>query len=116
VLDETGVAPATDLQSISAGVNSVCAVRSAGVPWCWGENGLGELGHGPQGYFEYLPLPVIDRATARPLGPVSGISVGWSTTCVALASAEARCWGQNEGNIGDGTTVTRYWAEPVIDP
>ena len=116
VLDETGLVAAADLESIAAGMNSVCAVRTAGVAWCWGENGLGELGHGPQGSFEYLPLPVIDRPTVLPLGSVANISVGWDTACAALASGEGRCWGQNEGNIGDGTTLTRYWAEPVIAP
>ncbi|MBL8774365.1 MAG: hypothetical protein JNK12_00480 [Acidimicrobiales bacterium] len=116
VLDETGVAPATDIASIAAGVNSVCVVRSAGTAWCWGHNDLGELGHGTQNNFEPLAQPVVQRSTAAPLDGVSGISVGWNTACASLDSGEARCWGQNDGNIGDGTTFTRFWAERVIAP
>ncbi len=36
----------TDVLTVSAGNEHTCAVRTNGTAWCWGENGVGQLGDG----------------------------------------------------------------------
>jgi alpha-tubulin suppressor-like RCC1 family protein len=44
--------------SVSAGTNHVCGVTTAGVTYCWGSNGSGELGNGTNGFSSHRNFPV----------------------------------------------------------
>ena len=94
--------------AIATNISHSCALTNAGAVLCWGDNDFGQLGDGTQ----------FDRLTP---GPVSGlssgvtaISVGNSHSCALTTTGAVRCWGLNSnGQIGDGTTITRLTSVPV---
>ena len=92
----------------NGGANS-CAVRSSGQAVCWGDNYEGRLGDGTSIERRLEPGDVtgVDDATA--------ISAGGSHGCALRASGRIACWGSNRnGQLGDGTTITRSVALDVV--
>jgi len=87
---------------ISAGYSHTCAVSSGGEAFCWGANGSGRLGDGTS--VQRLTPTVVSGLTSG----VKSISSGLDHTCALMTNGDLKCWGNNaEGQIGDGTTVTR---------
>lgn len=87
---------------VSLGVRNGCALTSVGAVQCWGYNGVGELGNNSTTNSN-TPVQVSGLTTS-----VSSIDVGSSSACAVTGSFGAKCWGLNtNGQIGDGTTVTR---------
>ncbi len=88
---------ASGVVAIAAGQFHTCAVTSAGLVKCWGNNTNGQLG---------------DNSVTQRLTPVtvSGIASGATAvaagnahTC-AVVSGGVKCWGLNaNGQLGDGT-------------
>jgi alpha-tubulin suppressor-like RCC1 family protein len=89
-----------------------CGLDSAGAAWCWGFNGVGQLGDGTTG--DDL---VCTGVTSPPFGcrpspvPVVGSSTftslvtGRYHTCGLMGVGIAYCWGDaSRGQVGDGTT------------
>ena len=73
-----------------------CGATGAGTTYCWGMNGLGQLGNGT-------------FAPASTPSPVSGghafvrITAGGGHACGADGSGAAWCWGTRaSGRLGDG--------------
>lgn len=53
-------------------------------------------------------------ARAAPLAGTTQVSAGEASACARLGSGQVRCWGLNaQGQVGDGTTMTRTRARPV---
>jgi len=97
--------PVVDLD---CGPSHTCVIRGSGSVWCWGRNESGQLGAGD---FENSSSPVRVSVVddARQLA-ASGSFFGGTpgSTCVARASGEVWCWGNNfMGKLGDGTTEPR---------
>lgn len=91
-----------DIVDVAAGKEHTCALTSAGLVYCWGENGYGQLGTGPLNLDSNFPSLVVLSGSA------TAITAGENYTCVALANGGARCWGQNNyGQLGDGTETDR---------
>jgi alpha-tubulin suppressor-like RCC1 family protein len=56
-----------------------------------------------------------DSAFANPLSDVTSLAVGGAHTCAIGAETALTCWGENEdGQLGDGTTVDRAVAGDVL--
>ena len=93
--------------SITVGDRHSCAVTAAGAAYCWGFNGLGELGDGT----------TTDRST--PVAVQGGIAftslaAGFGYACGMTAAGVAYCWGDNSnGELGDGTTTAHATPAPV---
>lgn len=88
--------------AISTGESHTCALTLyTEVAYCWGANAAGQLGNGGTGTDSNVPV-----AVTVPSG-VTGwtkIAAGDAHTCaVALATADAYCWGSNgAGQLGNG--------------
>jgi hypothetical protein len=98
--------------SVSASPDSghnTCALTRTGAIICWGNDDRGQLGDG-QG-ISYWPKPV---AVVGLDEPATAISTCGRHSCALTASGAVSCWGDNEnGQLGDGTTVMRASAVPV---
>jgi alpha-tubulin suppressor-like RCC1 family protein len=102
----TGVLAGKTLTQISAGNAFTCALDTAGLAYCWGQNGNGQLGN---------------NSTAPSLVPVavstSGVLAGKTLTeifasnfgshvCAIDNTGKAYCWGLNaNGQLGNGSTT-----------
>jgi|tagenome__1003787_1003787.scaffolds.fasta_scaffold20972730_2 alpha-tubulin suppressor-like RCC1 family protein len=84
------------------GPTHTCGLTTSGAAYCWGSNVLGKLGDGT----------TTDRLTPAAVAGglvFTALSVGaGNQTCGLTASGAAYCWGINDdGQLGDGTTITR---------
>lgn len=82
--------------AVTVGAAHACAIDSAGLVTCWGQNGLDELGRD-------------GGATSNAPGLVDGITnatliaAGNDHTCVATRDQKIFCWGSNaSGQLGTG--------------
>jgi alpha-tubulin suppressor-like RCC1 family protein len=93
-----------DWASVTAGQDYTCAEKTGGTVWCWGVNGLGQLGDGTT---TDSPVPVqVGGHTAD----WASVTAGWAHTCAIKTDHTLWCWGDNGfGQLGDGTTT----ASPV---
>ncbi len=94
------VAPgALTIQTVSAGTFHNCAVTTAGVAYCWGQNSSGQLGDG-RNTDSNVPVAVSGGLTFQ------SVSAGDGITCGMTTSGTGYCWGFNaNGQRGDGTTT-----------
>jgi alpha-tubulin suppressor-like RCC1 family protein len=94
--------------AVTCGYNFTCAIVNGGAK-CWGYNSYGNLGDGTT-KAQYVPTDVSGLATG-----VTWIDAGSYHACAIGAGAALSCWGQNTyGQLGDGTTVTKYVPTPVV--
>jgi hypothetical protein len=94
----TGGLKFTDIGA--SGGDHTCALTTDGVTYCWGSNGVGQMGAGS----------ISDQDTPT---QVSGgltftqLSVGGLHNCALTAGGAAYCWGSNSnGQIGNGAATT----------
>lgn len=90
-----------DVVQVGTGGAHTCALDRQGAVSCWGRNLYGELGDGGNA----------DRASPGPqvkgLTGVTQIAVGSMHTCALLRDGQVMCWGENGGQLGDGTALPR---------
>jgi alpha-tubulin suppressor-like RCC1 family protein len=99
---------ASGITTIATGVFHTCAVTTAGVPMCWGDNQFGQLGDGTSGNNRYMPMAVSG------LTGVAAMAAGAGHTCALTTAGTVYCWGSNSrGELGDGTTVDKITPVPV---
>lgn len=93
--------------SISVGLDHVCAISTTDEAICWGRGRYGKLGIGSGdglGVIENLRTP------REVNGNISFalVSTGVFQTCGITTDGKAFCWGRNgSGQLGDGTTTMR---------
>ena len=86
---------------VGGGAGHTCGLTAAGVAYCWGDNGDGELGTGTSTP-SYSRTPVVAASGLA----FASLSAGGFHTCGVTRSGAAYCWGQNsDGELGDGTTT-----------
>jgi alpha-tubulin suppressor-like RCC1 family protein len=107
----TLLAPATGWTEVSTGSSHACGVRTDGSLWCWGSNGVGQLGLG-------AGAPVRASEPTR-----VGSGTDWSTvvggslrTCARRLDGSLWCWGSNGGALGTGDDVRRDAPAAVLAP
>jgi len=83
--------------TVSAGERHTCGVASGTfAAWCWGWNGLGQLGDNTTTTNQNVPVLVFGGNTFR------SISAGERHTCGLTGAGTAYCWGYNRwGQLGD---------------
>ncbi|MCA8838190.1 MAG: hypothetical protein K8963_10110, partial [Proteobacteria bacterium] len=88
----------TDWLALGTGRRHICAIKTNGELYCWGENFNGQLGLGDNN----------SRNAPAQVGADtdwSTISVGYSHTCAIKTNGELYCWGSNfnfELGLGEG--------------
>jgi len=92
------------LTQIAAGVETTCALDSAGAAYCWGWGGYGELGDGS---FANSAVPVaVDTSGVLAGKTLTQIVEGNGYTCALDSAGAAYCWGYDlVGQLGDGSTT-----------
>jgi alpha-tubulin suppressor-like RCC1 family protein len=91
--------------AVTVGLNSTCALRADGHPFCWGNNDRGQLGSAT--YIRWgLPLPVEGDFL------FATIAGGRDHFCATTADQRAFCWGSNwRGQLGTDAVVTCFDGE-----
>jgi hypothetical protein len=105
--DPVAVAGGLRFTSIEAGASlftggHTCGVTAAGIAYCWGSNGLGQLGTGGTPALSAVPMQVGGGHTWRM------VSTGHERTCGVTTANVAYCWGVTE--------ITRSTARGVNTP
>ncbi len=96
------------VQALSGGAGSSCALDPDGKAFCWGSNTSGQAGNGAT-----VDLRVPTAVSGALLFTVSSAGAGHS--CGLLANGDAYCWGDNSGGqLGDGTLVSHHVPTPVV--
>jgi len=86
--------------AITVGVNHVCALMSAGIVKCWGDNYYGELGNGTSND-SFTPVNVTSLGSE-----VLAIATSGWHSCALTSAGSVECWGENYyGQLGNGTTT-----------
>jgi alpha-tubulin suppressor-like RCC1 family protein len=95
--------------SLASGGYHTCGLTSAGQAWCWGDNGLGELGAPTTDYFSKAPVLVAGMQFTSLVG-------GEFHTCGLDTQGVLYCWGGDwfgqlgsgqSGSAGNKSTPTR---------
>jgi alpha-tubulin suppressor-like RCC1 family protein len=96
---------------VTAGDNHMCGETTTKKAYCWGINSLGSLGNGVGGIqLQTKPVAVSGGLLFAQLSAGRG-------TCGKTPDGTAYCWGENgDGQLGDGTTVSRFVPTPVANP
>ncbi len=80
------------------GAFHACGLTAAGRAYCWGANGVAQLGTGT---FEDEAVP---RRVAQGTAVYRQVTLGGGHTCAVLSTEVAHCWGLNDrGQLGLGT-------------
>ncbi len=104
----------TNVSQISAGQSHVCALKSDGTAWCWGDNSNGRLGNNSSVYPQSTPIQVAD-VNMNPITNFSQISAGYRHTCAFKTDGTAWCWGYNNyGQLGIGSTANSSLPTQVL--
>ena len=97
----------TNISQISVGYAVACAVKTDKTAYCWGLNGVGQLGDGTT-TDRNTPVQVRGVGGAGSLADVLQISAGANHTCALKNDGTVYCWGSNTfGQLGDGTNTSR---------
>lgn len=83
---------------IATGTDHTCSLVNEKI-WCWGQNGLGQLGNGTT---SSSTIPVaVDLSELPTDSKFIKIAVGNKTSCALLRNGSVQCWGNNqEGQLG----------------
>jgi len=85
-------------ETLSAGEDHTCILKSNGEAYCWGDNSVGQLGNGST---ESSMTPVAVSGDLR----FESISVGWDHACAVTVDNDAYCWGRGRyGRLGNGSS------------
>ena len=113
-VDTSGVLAGKTLTQISVGFQDACALDSAGVAYCWGWNGEGELGDGSTADSS-VPVAV-DTSGVLAGKTLTQISAGDQVTCAVDSAGAAYCWGDNVwGDLGDGGSENSSSVPVAVD-
>ncbi len=97
-----GLGSLANVADISAGEEHTCAHLTDNSVWCWGWDGVGQLGIGPLTNESY-PTQVVGTGGVGMLASTLPVSAGGSHSCAIRSSDSAVvCWGSDYyGQLGD---------------
>jgi alpha-tubulin suppressor-like RCC1 family protein len=87
--------------SVTTGLEHSCALSTAGIGYCWGDNYEGLFGNN-----SYLDSPIPTQMIVPNDEELTLITTGWYHTCVLTISGKTWCMGRGDnGELGTGTTL-----------
>ncbi|MCL2449055.1 MAG: hypothetical protein FWD17_08920 [Polyangiaceae bacterium] len=98
-------------QEVRMGWETACALEADGTVWCWGTNGLGELGVLVATSYYPVQIPLS--------GAASKLSTNYfATPCAIMKDGSVTCWGYNSSETAgapatSGDTSTAATAGPT---
>lgn len=98
----------SDVRSVATGDQHVCAVKTDGTVWCWGNNASGQLGD---------QTTLQRRSPVQVVGLANVVQIGASAsfTCARTAAGAVWCWGLNStGQLGIGSTANSLQATLAV--
>ncbi len=108
--------------TIAAGFANTCSVSPGFGASCWGRHDNGQIGDGSPRSDEAVPAPGVRvqafvEGETRDLESGAEVAIGDRHFCFRSFEGAVFCWGDNEqGQVGDGTTMFRGRAVPVPLP
>jgi alpha-tubulin suppressor-like RCC1 family protein len=106
-VDVTGLS--SGVSALTSGWDRTCALLTGGGVKCWGDDFHGQLG---DGMFPMRSNPLL--VSDLPDDPIA-LTGGDFHTCALNAGGGVACWGGNEeGQLGDGTRLSRLTPVVVI--
>ena len=109
----TAVATLSSITAIASGGYHLLAIRADGTAFAWGSNANKQLGDGTN-TDRYRPVSVLTTTGGPAFSGVMAIAAG-AAHSLLLSYGKVYAWGSNaNGQIGDGTTVTR--GNPTLVP
>jgi hypothetical protein len=99
--------------SIAVASDHACGITTSGDAWCWGRNGLGQLGNGSSsGISEWINVPVEVAGGHK----FTAIDVSALRSCAVTAQGNVWCWGYNSGSddFGNGIVGSTYVPVPAV--
>jgi alpha-tubulin suppressor-like RCC1 family protein len=99
-----------DWAQVSISGTQICALRTNGRAYCWGENMRGELGNNTGTTSESAPKEIFGNHSDW-----TSIKAANNISCGIRNGGRLYCWGGNDfGQLGDGTTIQRNSPVPVF--
>jgi hypothetical protein len=109
VIDSVGGGTLQNVTAVAVGKSHVCALKSSGSVFCWGDNAFGQVGNGAYGAPEATPSLVSGLANAV------SVAAGDSFSCALLFNGQIKCWGNNiYGQLGDGTQTEAHQPQSSV--
>ena len=103
-VDTSGVLDGVVLVDLTINGGHACAIDDQGKAYCWGNNGLGELGDGGT---TPSSSPVAVDLSGAPGSRLIDIAAGGSHTCAVTDEGKGLCWGHGYyGQLGRNSTTT----------
>jgi LPXTG-motif cell wall-anchored protein len=100
-----GFANSGTVSAVALGAQHTCAIEG-GVVFCWGANGVGQLGDDSSTPNATAPVKVTPSNGFTNNGTVSALGTGNQHSCV-IEGGVVFCWGANaSGQVGDGSTAS----------
>jgi alpha-tubulin suppressor-like RCC1 family protein len=98
----------TGWRSVATGYEHTCAITTAGQLFCWGSDGVGQLGDGTDLVNQPTPVAVEPNITDW-----RSVSAGGNHTCATRQSGRLYCWGADTwGALGDDAPL-QFQPSPV---
>jgi len=113
VLGVDGSGYLSDVADVGVGVSYVCAVKTDGTVYCWGNNASGQLGIDSATSSMGYPTQVLGTEGSGYLSDVADISVGSSHVCAVKTDGTVYCWGSNTGGALGIDSATSSMGYPV---
>ena len=93
---------------LAVGESHVCAVRSDGLVFCWGDTADGKLGNGIASAITIPGVPVTGLTNAR------AVAIGDRHSCALRRGGSVWCWGEGKfGQLGVGASTASQTATAV---
>lgn len=110
LLDPTplGLSAIAPIAQVAAGGDDSCALLNDGSVYCWGANGLGQLGDAVDSGQDIWTPTRVNLA-----GIATEVAIGDSHACARLESGQVWCWGDNSAaQLGIGPGAVSFRATP----